>query len=528
MIREIFIVLLLYLLTTSSCLRKEISIKDDLSKTNNNTRTLSDNYLINEIETAGNIPKNSVFEAAKLGDINKLKDLLSKNPEIVNNKHLHDYQRTALHYAVIFQQKETVRLLIEKGAAFNNSDMDYGMVPLHYAAINGNIDIADLLLSKGAEIDVDDNFGWTPLHKAVIYNRDKMIEFLLKKGSNVDIDDETGRTPIHNAVIQGNKLIINLLLSYGANINLTDNEGRSSLHHAIKWEVDNSLVELLLIHGADVNLEDNYGITPLREAELIKNDNLIDLLKSKGAKIVKTNKNDNNNLTDKKFILNEFVMDKNNNKQNNDNDIINYECKNMITRILRKKTIEDINKHDNTGLALLHRAIMNTNINAADVLINNGADVNIEDISGKTPLHYCAIYDLRDMDNELYREGKLLEFAKKLILSGAKVNKTDNEGKTPLHYVRNRRMTELLILYNADLNIQDKDGWTPLHWSVMRGFKSVVWILVKNKADIELKDKDGNTPLDISTMEWIKNEGHSEIAFFLREQHKNRLLKLID
>jgi len=524
-IRAISIIIILCLLTTSSCLRKEMTVKSDLSKTDNHATNLSDNYLINEIETAGNIPKDSIFEAAKLGDIDKLKDLLSKNPEIVNNKHFHDYQRTALHYAVIFQQKEAVRLLIDKGATINNSDMDYGMVPLHYVAINGNTGIADLLLSKGAELDVDDNFGWTPLHKAVLYNRTKMIEFLLNKGSNVDIDDETGRTPLHNAVIQGNKLIVNLLLSYGANINSTDNEGRSSLHHAIKWEVDNSLVELLLAHGADVNLEDNEGKTPLREAEIIKNDKLIDLLKSKGAKIVKTN---NNNLIDENFVSNEFVTEKNINKKNNDNDIMNYECNNMITEILQKKTIEDINKHDNAGLTMLHRAIMNANINAAENLITKGADVNIGDISGKTPLHYCTIYDLRDMDDQFYREGVLLEFAKKLILSGAEINKVDNEGRTPLHYVRNRRMTELLILYNADLNIKDKDGWTPLHWAVMRGFKSVVWTLVENQADIELKDKDGNTPLDIATMEWIKNEGHSEISIFLREHHKHKLLKLID
>ena len=55
-----------------------------------------------------------------------------------------------------------------------------------------------------------------------------------------------------------------------------------------------------------------------------------------------------------------------------------------------KMTGNDINRRLKNKRTYLHNAVLQDNKNLITELVRNGADVNIPDINGETPLHYAA------------------------------------------------------------------------------------------------------------------------------------------
>ena len=63
---------------------------------------------------------------------------------------------------------------------------------------------------------------------------------------------------------------------------------------------------------------------------------------------------------------------------------------------------------------------------------------------------------------------------------GAEINVKDNHGMTPLHWAARKGHTtivEYLLTKGAEINVKDNDGWTPLHFAAYRGRKDVVALL---------------------------------------------------
>lgn len=102
-------------------------------------------------------------------------------------------------------------------------------------------------------------------------------ERLLKGAPDVDVRDDLGRTPLHYTtdVLQmdywfrreGGGTVATKLIQYGADANAKDSEGLTPLHYAVmRYGRCNDLAELLIANGADVNLTDDLGRTPLHYA----------------------------------------------------------------------------------------------------------------------------------------------------------------------------------------------------------------------------------------------------------------------
>ena len=149
----------------------------------------------------------------------------------------------------------------------------------------------------------------------------------------------------------------------------------------------------------------------------------------------------------------------------------------------------DPNLRNWRGETPLHRAaIRNPDLAVSRALIGAGADPNARDESGATPLHRAA-------PNASGGRGNLL------IEAGASVDARDKTGATPLHYAaesgRDRMMVRLAEA-GADINAQDQAGRTPLRIAVEKGWAEGTKTLLGHGADPNVPDNAGRTPLHLA------------------------------
>jgi len=122
---------------------------------------------------------------------------------------------------------------------------------------------------------------------------------------------------------------------------------------------------------------------------------------------------------------------------------------------------------------------------ASRLLLEHGADPNIQASEGGSPLHYCV-------------SKGFFEVSQFLIKIGCNINLRRKNGRTPLHdAIANSRvnLVKLLLENNADSNIQDDEGNTPLHLSVCKGNFKISQLLIEAGCSINTRNKNGRTPL---------------------------------
>jgi ankyrin repeat protein len=207
----------------------------------------------------------SLHEAAVRGEIEKLAQLLQKNPEAVNALSEEGY--TALMMAVIWGQKnqtEVMGLLLDKGADINLANAS-GKTALHMAAEYASPAIVEWLLAKNADPFRRDGKARYPFHYAVFRGDKAIAEKLFRPELDLEPDSEDVPRLLHRAAACGYVSFVNLLLEKGVDLGLARPDGGSILHSA----VEGGLVDLLgkgLRAGLKPDQRNVYGQTPLQLA----------------------------------------------------------------------------------------------------------------------------------------------------------------------------------------------------------------------------------------------------------------------
>ena len=133
-------------------------------------------------------------------------------------------------------------------------------------------------------------------------------------------------------------------------------------------------------------------------------------------------------------------------------------------------------------------------------------DVSLKDVAGRTPLRIAA-------------EKGDLDVATFLIEKGADVNITDANGNTPLIFIINKtgnlEITERLLEKGAAVNTQNRSGETALMYAAWRGHINIVRFLLENRADATLRNRQGDTALTLA-----ESKGYLEIVGMLKTAMK--------
>jgi ankyrin repeat protein len=279
-----------------------------------------------------------------------------------------------------------------------------------------NIDRIRLMLAAGFNPNfvTDECF---PLQVAAEMGFYKEVEILVNNTASVNLADKNGRTALMFASRNNHVEIVKLLISKGANLNYYDNNGLTALIHASSspcpFSIQNfEAVKALIDSGADVNKQTNTKSTALMYASkrggacgrkivsyLIKNGADVNLLEEDGY----------NALYDASTSLNIDIL-----------------------KILLMNGINPnvLGEFGNTGL-FTEEIIANNKIEALQLLIQYGADINIIGYKGLTPLmKACDI------------EGGY-DIVKFFIDNGAKVNYLNKQSNmTALDYALNYKIEE--------------------------------------------------------------------------------------
>ena len=211
-----------------------------------------------------------IHDAAKAGDLEKVKALLKVSPDLVNSRD-DKYSRTPLHLAALRGNKDIAELLLANKADVNAKDTNNYVSQLP----NG------LVLSSDTDKDNRDPGGWTPLHEAAFGGNYDVAKLLLDNKADANVKDNDGATALHLAVY-GHKDVVELLLANKADVNATDKLGHTPLFGAAS-SGHKDLVELLLTHKANVNAKDIYGNTTMQWMTMVGKKEMGELLRQHGG-----------------------------------------------------------------------------------------------------------------------------------------------------------------------------------------------------------------------------------------------------
>lgn len=154
-----------------------------------------------------------------------------------------------------------------------------GYTALHYAIVRDDMEAVRLLLSYKADTSVrtKDRYGASCLHIAALHATASLVRELLAAGSDIEALNSDGRTPLHNAVTSGDKEVVEVLLSAGAGAQSIDIYGLNIYHYAA-WNCYGAEEDMLAIiatlteHGGDPNGLGQHGDAAIHIA--IKQGNL--------------------------------------------------------------------------------------------------------------------------------------------------------------------------------------------------------------------------------------------------------------
>lgn len=421
--------------------------------------------------------------------------------------------------------------LVKDKADVNAAESD-GTTPLHYAVFHDDVALVESLLKAGAKASAANKYGSTPLLEAAVRGNPVVIEKLLKAHAEVNAGNGDGQTALLILSRTSNVAAAKLLLSHGANVNVAEHWHEQTPLMWAAAESQPAMVKLLLDHGAKVDARSHLnhwtrmvtaepraqmrevgGFTPLLYAARQGCLECVKLLVGAHADVNLPDPEGVTPLimatTNFHFDVGAFLVTRKANVNSWD-----WWGRTALWAAVDLNTIPHGGRPDRPSLD------NTTSVKMIEILLDAGANPNAQ---LKLFPPYRAVGPDRGADlmltmgsTPLLRAAKAGDVAavRLLLDHGANPNLANIQGITPLMAAaglgsneidtRGRFKTQpdqvasidLLVKAGADVNAQDRNGQTALHGAALFGYNDVVKDLVAQHADVNAKDKKGMTPLD--------------------------------
>ncbi|MCJ1381612.1 Ankyrin-2 [Xylographa soralifera] len=423
--------------------------------------------------------------------------------------------RDALDIAVDMKHEATVALLLDRGAGVKRKDIRRHTA-LHRAADTGSLNIVRSLLVKGANPEKKDYIKWTPLHYATCKAFEKIVRLLLKYKADPVAEDGNGWTALHVAARGGQVKVMEELHHFYKELGIRAEDGRTPLHFACHYI---KAVQWLVNRGAHVNATDNDSCTVAIEAAAATNIPVVDLLLDRGAEV--------NTISFLKGTALHMAA------CNGSIDIVlrllargadvtatggryysvlQAAAAQHDVRVVQEimKTTEDVNimgGHFGSPLG----AVAANCPEAVPLLLERGAELNIQDPQGRSLLHLAASHD---------HSGSLALFES----AGCSLGLRDKQGRNVLHHATSGGGNLFRRLLNCEdlVHSKDDDGWTPLHWACKGGDRDIIDQLRDAGADYRKVCQRGWSPRLIGIF-----HGHEDLSILFnnKENSSNKVMR---
>lgn len=168
---------------------------------------------------------------------------------------------------------------------------------------------------------------------------------------------------------------------------------------------------------------------------------------------------------------------------------------------------------DNSNTPLLY-ATFKGSYEKVEILITNGAKVEMRNFMGLSVMHMAAQGDKPNL---------LIYFKEKYNFS---IIDRDFPGNTPLHWACHmaaENSINFLLSWMNDINILDRKGQTPLHLGIYHLRPKIIKKLIRKGADVHLKDFSGRSVLDILNEQKIRVPNFEKVLKVINNTEPFRL-----
>ena len=483
--------------------------------------------------------------------------------------------RHALSEASIQDRPTIVDLLIREGCPLEHYDAE-GYTALQHACQTGHLSVAKSLINNGALIDAPGPQGQTALHLAMHVPHQNVVMLLIQHKANVNARDATFRTPLHIGASLGNVAMCSYLLNEGAQLDSREVQSKTSLQLACEAG-HYDLVQMMLnqanlnptemtflsaffpaVEFGHIRIAESFFSRGLKLQELQKDCYKPATLAAKSGSLamieLMINQNCDANATDENGwnalhfasyhghyqIIERLIA-------NNVSTIATTSKKEtpllfavkgshfpVAERLLRcSKDDNIVSAEDEQGQQAVHHTARTGSIEIFNLLMSNGAKINVENSFGWQPLHIATAYGHLTLVQRLLEQGANVD--EKLGSSLIKTDQTHKvvedgywaearwpyPGSRPLHLAceyGHYEIAKYIISKGAKREATCSQGWQPLHMAAYYGSSTLVEMLLVSGVYPHAATNEGRTAQDIGFC-----TGGEQIA----EVEKERIRKLL-
>ena len=272
-----------------------------------------------------------------------------------------------------------VRALLQSGANVNTAAPD-GSTPLIEAAGRGDTELVEILLEAGADARVDNRYGMSALHLAARNGDARSVTALLEAGADPARTLPEGETVLMAAARSGNVEVVDALL-----------QGRSSAGS----DYGNASI-VVVGNAADPNAREGwYGQTALMWAAAAGNTAVMQRLIEAGADVDQASARIDAPEIEPDRMQGGFVYAKIPEGRMTALHFAARDGQLEAARVLIEAGA-DLNIGDNYETTPVTLAVLNGHLGVAAALLEAGADPNAADRYGRTPLFVAT--DLNTLD----------------------------------------------------------------------------------------------------------------------------------